>query len=153
MLAAVKKRLKMQSSFSIEQWKTSPVMIPTEKTKSPWVAPLSLSSNADFSSRPTPSYGRRSTFSLISHLNSVFQIKPISWTSSRTQSNRSPNSQPQYLQIQLEQQTKLQFAPLRASLLEACVQQCIWVTQSTFFLTYLFIQTIKTTKDCFHSYQ
>lgn len=32
--------------------------------------------------------------SLISNVNSVLQIKPISWTSSRTQSYRSPNTTP-----------------------------------------------------------
>lgn len=48
--------------------------------------------NRDFVFRPTTSYSKRSTISLISHLNSVLQIKPISWTSSRTQSYRSPNA-------------------------------------------------------------
>lgn len=70
-------------------------MTPTgKKKKLPlWVGPLSFSPKVDFSFRPIPSYGRRSMISLISHLNSVLQIKPISWTSSRTQSYRSSTTQ------------------------------------------------------------
>lgn len=54
--------------------------------------PLSFSPHAGFSFRWTASCSSRDMISLISHLNSVLQMKPISWISSRTQSYRSPNA-------------------------------------------------------------
>lgn len=93
MLTAVKKKLEMQSKFLTDQWKTSPAMTPTgKKILKISVRPLSFSSHADFSFRWTASCSSRDMISLISHLNSVLQMKPISWISSRTQSYRSPNA-------------------------------------------------------------
>lgn len=54
--------------------------------------PLSFSPHADFSFRWAASCSSRDMISLISHLNSVLQMKPISWIPSRTQSYRSPNA-------------------------------------------------------------
>lgn len=157
MLPAVKINLKMQSNFFHTSRKNSTC------NDSHWinklslqVGPLRFSSIVDFSFRPTPSYGRRSMISLISHWKSVLQTKPISWTSSRTQSYRSPNTT----------QTP---SPTTCKCIEATDQTPICTFKSfpigslcpaaylsnskQIFPNKFIYSNNQTTKDCFHSYQ